>query len=84
MDYYERLNNQTGENWVQKMNEEYPCRPLLPALDADAEISRLHGIIKAQAGTIAELQETIRQISQKEVWEVFYTPAGQKELRRKV
>lgn len=38
-------------------------RPLLPAMDADKEIARLQSIIKAQAGTIAELQGVIRDLS---------------------
>jgi ribosomal protein S6 len=55
MDYYTRLINQTGDI----------CRPLLSATDADLEIERLNSIIKAQAGTIHELQEVIRKAVRK-------------------
>ena len=55
MNYYEQLNNQTGDI----------CRPLLPATMADQEIERLQGIIKAQAGTIHELQQVIAKIARR-------------------
>jgi hypothetical protein len=52
MDYYTLLNNQTNIN-----------RPLLTATQADEEIARLHGIIKALQGTVFELQEAFAKLA---------------------
>ena len=53
MEYYTMIHNHECDT----------TRPLLSAMEADAEIARLHGVIQAQAGTIIELQTAIHEMA---------------------
>jgi hypothetical protein len=53
------------ERYEQLLNQS-ESRLLLPAMEADKEIERLQGVIKAQAGTILELQEAIMKMAKGE------------------
>ena len=52
---------------ILNRNEEIEDRLFLYATDADAEISRLHGVIQAQAGAIIELQTAIHEMAMRRI-----------------